>query len=151
MPETAGKGYRVTFPDAERVSRGLLKSLLPDMVHLVAVRARERAPRQSGKLAESIEERVEDEGPRGVVAATARHAFIVHQGTESHPEVAKNSRALTIYGGNSGRPVFRKSMQHPGTKGQPFLTDAMEQSKAEIGQALQGNEKALKQAIEDAG
>ena len=149
MVETAGRGYSVKFPEAERVSRELVKSLLPDAVHLVATRARANAPRQTGGLAESIEERVEEDVPRGAVAATARHSFIIHQGTKSHPAMAKNSRALTIYTGGAG-VVFRKSMEHPGTKGQPFLTDAIEDSRQEIAQALQGNEGALKRAIEDA-
>ncbi len=148
---TPGRGYEIKFPEAKKVAQGLLKSLLPDMVELVAIRARADAPRQSGGLADSIEGRVEEEGPRGVIAATARHAFIVHQGTKAHgPVLTKDSKALTIYSGASGRPVLRKSMQHPGTKGQPFLLDALEESKGAILQGLAGNEGALKEAIEDA-
>lgn len=147
---TPGRGYEIKFPEARKVSQGLLKSLLPEMVELVAIRARAIAPRQSGGLAESIEGRVEEEGPRGVIAATARHAFIVHQGTKAHTALAKDSKALTIYSGASGRPVLRKSMQHPGTKGQPFLTDAVEESKGPILSGLSGNERALKEAIEGA-
>ena len=143
---TPARGYEVKFPEAKKVSVKLVKSLLPDIVRVVAMRAREKAPKKSGGLAESIEERVENEVPRGVVAATARHAFIVHEGTAAHPVRAKSSRALTIYG--SSTVTLRKSMQHPGTKGRPFLTDAIQESRGEIGQALQGNEKALKEAIE---
>lgn len=141
---TPTRGYTVDFPEAQGVSLALVKSLLPDIVHVVAVRARQKAPRRSGDLAESIEERVEEDVPRGVVAATARHSFIVHEGTKSHPVAARDSKALTIW---SGGIVMRKSAEHPGTKGQPFITEAVEESRTEIAQGLQGNERALKEAI----
>lgn len=146
------KGFEVNFPEARGVSQALVKSLLPDMVELVARTAGANAPRgASGELAESIEGRVEEEGPRGVIAATARHAFIVHEGTASHPILVKEGPALSISAMNSGRPVLRKSAQHPGTKGQPFLTDAIEENKGAILAGLSGNERALKEAIESAG
>lgn len=148
---TPGRGYEINFPEAGKVAKGLLKSLLPDIVELVARTARANAPRQSGGLAESIEGRVEDEGPRGVVAAKARHAFIVHEGTASHPILVKDGPALSISMANSGQPVLRKSAQHPGNRGQPFLTDAIEQEKAAILAALAGNERALAEAIANGG
>ena len=144
MP-TPAKGYEITFPDVGKVSTELLAELMPAMVHVVAVRAKERAPRRTGKLANSIEERVEEDGARGAVAAVARHAHLVHDGTGAHPIVAKHGKALTVF---AGGVVLRKSAQHSGSKGQPFLREALEESGGDLAEALRGGgEAALKRAI----
>lgn len=144
MP-TPAKGYEIKFPDVGKVSKSLVAELMPAMVHVVAVKAADKAPRRTGKLANSIEERVEEDGARGAVAATARHAHLVHEGTAAHPIVAKHSKALTVF---SGGVALRKSAQHPGSKAQPFLRDALEESGGALADALRGGgEASLKRAI----
>lgn len=146
MSKKSGKGYTVDFPAPDHVSEELLRQVMPDLVEIVAERAREIVPRRRGTLGNSIETRVEEEGARGAVAATARHAHLVHEGTTHHP-LRATGRAMVIATGAGLQ--LRKSAEHPGTRAQPFLRDALEQSGPEILQALTGNEVALERAVKE--
>lgn len=122
-------GYRVDLPDPARVSEALVRAAMPQATKIVKDRAVKEAPLgPTGNLRAGIEERVEQRGLRGAVASTAPHTHLVHEGARPHPTVldkrrADKRRALTLPGG-----ILRASAQHPGMKGQPFLTDALEQS-----------------------
>ena len=56
-------------------------------------------------------------------------AFIEH-GTRPHTIAARNARALRF--NTSGGVVFARSVQHPGTKPNPVLGNALERSQAGI-------------------
>lgn len=89
---------------------------------------------KSGKLATSITSEIRNEGgPVGYVGANTKYAIYVHEGTKPHTIRATNKKALAFNWANapsglrpskSGKYVF-KSVFHPGTKGKPFLTDAL--------------------------
>lgn len=64
---------------------------------------------------------------RVIVSADAPYARYVHEGTRAHTITAKPGRVLAWTGPEG--PVFATSVQHPGTKGQPFLRDALSEVK----------------------
>lgn len=53
----------------------------------------------------------------------APHGIFLFKGTRHHIITARNAKALTWYSG--GRQVFARSVQHPGTKPDSFLNDAV--------------------------
>ncbi len=57
----------------------------------------------------------------GLVGTDVEYALFVHKGTRAHTIRAKNGKAL--YWKGAAHPV--RQVQHPGTKGQPFLTNAL--------------------------
>ncbi len=56
------------------------------------------------------------------VAATARHALWVHEGTGPHPIRPRTKKVLS-WKGPGGR-VFARSVMHPGTTARPWLLNA---------------------------
>lgn len=144
MSKKKGKGYTVEFAPPEDVSRELVRQVMPELTQIVAERAREIVPRRTGKLGNSIETRIEEDGAQGAIAATARHAHLVHEGTTRHP-LRTTGRAMVV--ATAAGLLLRRSATHPGTRAQPFLRDALEQSVGEIMQKLTGNEAALEKAV----
>lgn len=65
---------------------------------------------------------------------TARYAIWVHEGTRPHKITAKG-RALAWEG--AGGMMFAKSVQHPGTKANPFMPRIRDKAQPEI-QKLMG-------------
>lgn len=71
----------------------------------------------------------------GMVGATAKYAEYVHEGTRPHVIVPRTKKALAFKGhvapntvGKSGMQlVFTRTVNHPGTKGRPFLRRAMQE------------------------
>lgn len=74
----------------------------------------------------------------GLVGTSAKYAPYVHDGTKAHDIVPKNGKFLVFSAhvgpntrGKSGKQlVFTKLVHHPGTKGQPFLRRAMQETVA---------------------
>ena len=89
-------------------------------------------------LSKSLGARVERSGDRGIVYARARHAYLVHEGAAAHriPKAGKARKSKHLVIPTAGGMVFRQSAQHPGTKGQPFLKDALEGSRAAVERVL---------------
>lgn len=80
-----------------------------------------------------------------VLANVAPHAKYIEEGTVPHPIVARRAKFLRFKVGN--RWVFRKSVQHPGTKPRPFMAHAAVQGERAISQALAKNFSDLKQRV----
>lgn len=64
------------------------------------------------------------------VKTRSRHALFVEDGTRAHPIRAKRRRALRFVVG--GRTLFRKSVQHPGTKATHFMRDARDDAEGQL-------------------
>lgn len=139
------KGYTIDLPDPATVAADLVRELMPELTKIVAEDAKVRAPKKSGKLANSIEDRLEDGGMKGAVAAKAPHAHLVHEGTHAHMTTT-SKRALVIP--TAAGVLLRRSASHPGAKKQPFLTDALEGNAAAIAEAFRTKgESILQKAI----
>ena len=97
------------------------------------------APRKTGKLKASVKKQTF--GSRGLVfvsKAIAPHAFFVLEGTRPHKIVAKHKGALRV----PGFGVF-KSVQHPGTKANPFVDKGAAAAQGDIQRAINTFEKWL--------
>ncbi|WP_328825553.1 HK97 gp10 family phage protein [Tomitella gaofuii] len=94
----------------------------------ITAQAKMNAPVKTGNLRRMIEPepvRVQDATRlRGVVAANTEYAAAVHNG--SKPHVIRPRRASVLAFKMGGKQVFAKSVQHPGTRGRPFLANAAE-------------------------
>lgn len=90
----------------------------------IVTNARGRVTVRSGALRDSIGHRTTVAGDqvRLLVSATAPHAKFVHDGTRPHEIRPRRVRALRFEMGP--RLVFAARVWHPGTRANPFLTDA---------------------------
>lgn len=103
------------------IFRGFHRSL----TRRIANQARADVPVRTGNLGRSIGELPQQYRPfhvDGGVEATADYAAAVHEGSKPHVIRARNAQFLRfeIY----GRVIFRKSVNHPGTRARPFLRNA---------------------------
>jgi HK97 gp10 family phage protein len=141
---------KLEVPDLDEVTTKVRRKVMRQAAKVVGLRARELAP-DSGrkkpaarKLKKSIKWDTEDKGNVGVVKATARHAHLVHDGTRRHAIVARRAPFL-VFDGYAG-PVHVRAVSHPGTRAQPFLTKAAEQTRGEVERTLrEGAEQALEE------
>jgi hypothetical protein len=67
----------------------------------------------------------------GQVVNTAPHAAVVHKGSRSHAITARNARVLRFTVG--GEVLFRRTVNHPGTTGRPWLAQAAQVVAAKSG------------------
>ena len=143
--------FTLDWPDNDAHSREVLRLAMWDMVQIVYAEAEERAPvGQTGKLKKSLGARVERSGDRGIIYARARHAYLVHEGAAAHriPKAGKARKSRFLAIPSAGGLIYRGSAEHPGTKGRPFLREAITESKAALEAALvQKGESYLKEAL----
>lgn len=123
----------------ESQGRRVLRPAMRAVLRQIEAEAKNRTPVLTGNLRRSIKRSpVETTGMvmRGTVTATADYAAAVHDGTRPH---VIRPRVDTVFGPHQqgapsalrftigGRTLFRKMVQHPGTKPRPFLRDAAEE------------------------
>lgn len=108
----------------------MLARRMASLTRRIAAQAKVNVPVRTGNLGRSIQEDpIVFMGPFRVesgVTATANYAAAVHEGTRPHVIRAKNGKALK-FPGRDGNPVFRASVNHPGTQPRPFLRNAVDQ------------------------
>ncbi len=100
-----------------------LPSRAADMVlnilNLYAEIARILSPHRTGELSQS--HRVEHGGLQGSMIPTAAHAIYVIMGTDPHPILPVNKKAL--YWPGAEHPVRR--VEHPGTRANDYIADVI--------------------------
>ena len=89
-------------------------------------RERQEMPRRSGKMASSVQKRIEGMGGR--VGPRIFYAPYVHDGTKPHTILPRNKKALWWPG--AAHPVRR--VQHPGTKPNPFVERTLKGEKVAV-------------------
>lgn len=106
-----------------------LDTFAKGFVGTVATTARGLAPVRSGRLKASIQaDPVRRTGPWTIdtgVRANAPYAAPVHEGARPHLIRAKHAPVLSFYWPKVGRRVFFKSVNHPGNRPNPFLSNAV--------------------------
>jgi hypothetical protein len=88
---------------------------------------------RTGALRRSIVGRVvrrDQQGTSGVVEATAPHAVFVEDDTRPHEIRPRNARMLRWEQGGEVR--FARVVQHPGTRGKPFMGPAAIKAEAAL-------------------
>lgn len=105
----------------------ILQRRMRQIIRLVAADARVNAPVDTGRMAQAIkEDPIVSEGPFRVIGGVTSHApysAFVHMGTRPHVIRPRNASALRFKMG--GETVFATSVNHPGTRARPFLTNAV--------------------------
>lgn len=101
----------------------------------VASKSREDSPKPggresfaTGKMAASITTQPVPGGPDLAMAViiNSDHAIFVHEGTRPHGIKARNAPLLKFFWNKVGHVVEFKSVNHPGSKANPFLRNALD-------------------------
>ena len=127
------KVYRLDkgeIPDLDSLTPKVRRKVMRAGVRIVALKTRALIP-DSGrahkvKLKKSITYGTKAYGFTGYVRSKAPHAHLVHDGVKPHDIKPKRKQALNLGG------AVRKTVHHPGYAGNPFLTDAAEQTKSDM-------------------
>jgi hypothetical protein len=98
-------------------------------------KAKQYAPVDTGELKASIGYELTPNGEEALIYATAPHAIYVTDGTKPHVIEARNGQALKFIGA-AGAPVYRRRVNHPGTKPNRFLERAIAETIAEQSRTL---------------
>jgi len=93
----------------------------------VRVRAKELVGKDTHKLEHSIVKRMGEDasGPFCLVGSEEPHAELHHDGTRPHEIVPRRARVLR-FPASGGGYVFAMRVNHPGTKPNPYLTNALQ-------------------------
>lgn len=112
----------------------ILQRRMREIIRLAAADARVNSPVDTGRMAQAIkEDPIVSLGPFRVVSGITSHApysVFVHQGTAPHVIRPRNAAALRFKVG--GATVFASSVNHPGTRARPFLTNAVARALRDI-------------------
>ena len=111
---------------ASRLSNEVKKKLIERLADITYAAAFYRAPWKTGKLASSIVKQVSRD--EASVEALAPYAAFVVKGTAPHEIRPVNASVLAFEAG--GRMVFTPLVRHPGTKPNPFMEKAAEDTRS---------------------
>jgi HK97 gp10 family phage protein len=87
--------------------------------------ARRNAPIDNGRLKGSISREVKRDV--AIVGTNVEYAPHVEYGTRPHVITVKNARVLS-----DGKQIFGRSVNHPGTKAQPFMRPAVDKNRKNL-------------------
>lgn len=102
---------------------GVVDRYAEGLAAAVSVDSKGRAPSVTGNLRESIH--FYREGGVWYVAAEAPYSLAVHEGTRPHVIRRRPPGKALRFPSKGGTIVYAPKVNHPGTAGQPFLTDAL--------------------------
>lgn len=127
------------FANKGAAVNGKIDQLNSQIVDVLELWIKDAAPRKTGKLKAAVKK--QKFGGRGLVfisKAIAPYAFYVLEGTRPHKIVPKYKKALKV----PGVGVF-KSVQHPGTKANPFVDKGVSNARGDIQRKVNEFEKWL--------
>lgn len=106
-----------------------LETFTTGFVRTAAATAREIAPERTAHLKSRIgAQPVRRVGPWSLesgIESRADYSLFVHEPTRPHVIRPRRAKALRFFWPKVGRVVFLQHVNHPGTKGQPFLRNAV--------------------------
>lgn len=107
---------------------GMVADHLRNLGNLTQRIARQKAGKKTGKLARSIKPQLTSASTGLVmrVGSDNKIALLHHEGTRRHIIRARNAKALAFVW--HGQLVFRRSVNHPGTRANPYLLIAVSQA-----------------------
>lgn len=112
-----------------RGRNGMVAQHLAIVATQVQAEARRRVGKDTRRLEHSIVKRfvMRPDGPTVEVGSTEKHALFHHEGTRPHEILPKQASVLRFpVSKGSSVFIFARSVQHPGTKPNKFLTEALE-------------------------
>lgn len=120
---------RIDRPELNAQVMGRLEIFHNAFVDQVVTTARGLAPMRSGRLKTAIRaDAARREGPwkiDGGVSVDVPYAAAVHEGARPHIIRARRAPVLSFFWPKVGRQVFFKSVNHPGNRPNPFLSNAV--------------------------
>lgn len=119
MSVAAGANWRVDWRAHDNIEAAI-DYAWPVATKYVRDRAASNAPKKTGALSRSLKLTVQKRS--ATIVAQVPYSLYVHEGTSPHVIVPKNASVLVFEVG--GETVFARKVNHPGTRPQPFLTDA---------------------------
>jgi hypothetical protein len=128
-----------------------MRKAVEDSLELVKeeARASHRFQPRTGRLAKSVEKAMTGNAS-GIVflnEAVAPHAVPIHDGSRPHVIIAKNSPRPLLRWVSGSRFMFKKQVNHPGTRPDPFLHRAADSMAPMVQTRLElGVEEALSEA-----
>jgi hypothetical protein len=114
------------FKIAPEVVKNQIQKAIALSVALVNRNAKIEAPVKTGRLRSGIQSRISPF--RGTVESTVDYGVYIHEGTSAHIIRPVNKEAL--YWKGADHPV--KSVQHPGTKANPFMKRGASRSEGQV-------------------
>jgi HK97 gp10 family phage protein len=114
---------------AESLNKDLRRELVERLAEVAYSEAFYGAPWRTGKLARSIVTEIED--GEATIKVLAHYAVYVIKGTKPHKIIPINALCLAFKAAN-GDLVFSKFVNHPGTKPNKFLEEAVEKARQKI-------------------
>ena len=130
LSQAASDVRKYTEAKVEGIKRIVVESTVAIQSDAVSL-----APEDTGNLKNSIDFNITNDSLTGEVFAGAEYAPDVEFGTAPHKISAKPGGTLAFK--MNGKTVFAKSVNHPGTKAQPFLFPSWEAEVPKFEQALQ--------------
>jgi len=112
----------------DKLSKELKQRLIERLADIAWASAFYGAPWRSGRLAGSIVKEVGD--GEAEVQALAPYAVFVEFGTAPHEIRPVNASVLAFEGG--GKMVFTPLVRHPGSKANPFMERAAEDTRSKV-------------------
>lgn len=105
-------------------SRGAVGSHLMSRGRLIVTAAKVQVGVKTGRLKKSIQINYQKmpQGPRVKIGSNVSYALLHHEGSRPHVIVAKPPKMLK-FNSKSGKTIFTKSVNHPGTRPNRYLSD----------------------------
>lgn len=128
----AGKVVFIPNPRGQtevlRSPKGPVAKHLRNLGNLTQRIARQKAGKKTGALVRSIHPQLTSAASGLVmrVGSDNKIAYLHHEGTRRHIIRARNAKALVFM--HHGQLRFARSVNHPGTRANPFLVIAMAQA-----------------------
>lgn len=117
------------------VSEEMLPQIISDLADICFESMIKGAPVRSGRLLMSIVKEVN--GLTATVGPTVPYAPFVSLGTAPHQILPKTASVLAFPGNTLSGTVFAKSVQHPGTKPNPYAENAAADARDQVGSVFE--------------
>ena len=135
--------HKNEMPDILAMEPKMRSKVLRRAARVLKLAIQARVPVRSGLLRKAIRYTVSRGALQAKVRATkAPHAHLVHDGTKAHTIHAKTKESARagwqIYHGS-----IHTAVKHPGSRGNPFMTDAAEESSAEVERVMKQTAKEV--------
>lgn len=113
------------------IDRAVIRYLRKLAVEILAD-AKERCPKKTGRLAESLTAEVHETEKTVYIMTDVPYALDVELGTMPHIIRAKNVPYLSFFWEKKGVDFVGKEVHHPGTPAQPFMAPALQKRRGAL-------------------
>lgn len=120
------KELKAAFKRSPGIVRNQITRAIALSVALVNRQAKQEAPVKTGRLRSGIRSRISPF--QGMVESTVNYGVFIHEGTAAH--IIRPVKKKALYWKGASHPV--KSVQHPGTKPNPFMKRGAERSEGQV-------------------